>query len=322
MKFKYISILVLSTLFILGCSKEVEKEVGPSEISRTIVHDMGTTVIYGTPKRIVTLYQGATDGAIALGITPVGIVQSWSVNPIYEYLADDLTDSILVGLETQPNLEEIAKLQPDLIIASTVRHEKIYEQLSQIAPTVAHETVYKFKETVELMAEALGEEDKAISILSSWDTRVKDLNSKLSNEFSDKWPVDVSVLNFRTDHARIYVTGFAGDILKELGFTRSEVQQKSADAGNVVIKLTTKESIPSMDGDVFFIFNADGHNANAAAINKTFEDWTQHPLWTNLKAVKNGTDYIVDEVAWNMGGGILAANIMLDQIYDRFNLEY
>lgn len=323
-----LAIVVLVTA--VGCGvKEVEnsavepdqEKVTEKEEIRYVEHAMGKTEIIGTPKRIVTLYQGATDVAIALGVKPVGIVESWVEKPVYNYLREELKDTPIVGQETQPNLEEIAKLKPDLIIASKLRHEKIYEQLSQIAPTVTHETVFKFKETVDLMGQALNKKVEAEKLLLNWDNRVVDFKEKISDKLGDEWPIEVSVLNFRTDHARIYVTGFAGDILSELGFVRPESQKKAAEEGNVVLKLTTKESIPSMNADVFFIFAADGHNSDAEAIQRTYEEWTNHPLWKNLDAVKNDRAYTVDDVAWNMGGGYLSANEMLDQIYDRFGLE-
>lgn len=294
-----------------------QEEVTQNEEVRAVEHAMGTTEIKGTPKRIVTLYQGASDVAIAFGVKPVGIVESWVEKPIYNYLREDLVDIPIVGLETQPNLEEIAKLNPDLIIASKIRHEKIYEQLSQIAPTVVHETVFKFKETVELMGEAMNKEEDAKKLLTDWDNRVADFKGKVSTKLGDEWPIEVSVLNFRTDHARIYVTGFAGDILKELGFVRPEVQRKAAEEGNVILKLTTKESIPSMNADVFFTFLGD----NSEDIKKTYDEWTSHPLWENLNAIKNNRSYLVDDVAWNMGGGYVSANVMLDQIYEHFGLE-
>lgn len=296
-------------------SKQVESEV------RTVKHAMGETPITGTPKKIVTLYQGATDAAVALGIIPVGVVESWTQQPTYEYLRNDLKEVPIVGVETQPNLEEISKLKPDLIIASKLRHEKIYDQLSQIAPTVTHETVFKFKDTVKLVGQAANLEEKANQLLADWDKRVADFKADISAKLGDQWPVEVSVLNFRTDHARIYVTGFAGDILSELGFVRPKSQQEAADKDNVVLQLTSMESIPSMNADVFFIFNADGHNADSELIKKTYKEWTEHPLWKTLDAVKNEQVTIVDEVAWNMGGGIIAANRMLDQIEAHYQLN-
>lgn len=295
-----------------------QKEAQAEEV-RVVEHAMGKTEIKGTPQRIVTLYQGAADAAVALGVKPVGVVESWLEKPIYEYLRDDLQGVQVVGLETQPNLEEIAKLKPDLIIASKLRHEKIYEQLSQIAPTVTHETVFKFKETVELMGKAMNKEDKAKELLAAWDSRVADFKEKISAKLGDKWPIEASVLNFRADHARIYVTGYAGDILNELGFVRSEYQQQEAEKGTVVVKLTDKESIPNMNADVFFMFLSDpGENE---AVQKTYEEWTNHPLWKNLDAVKAGQVYKIDEVAWNMAGGIISANTMLDQLYEHFELQ-
>ncbi len=296
-------------------------ETANASNTRVVEHAMGKTTVEGTPTRVVTLYQGATDAAVALGIKPVGVVESWTQQPMYEYLRDDLKDVPIVGLETQPNVEEIAKLKPDLIIASKLRHEKIYATLSEIAPTVTHETVFKFKDTVKLIGQAADVEEKADQLLKQWDDRVADFSTKVTEKLGDQWPIEVSVLNFRTDHARIYVTGFAGDILTELGFVRPEVQQKAAEEGNVVLQLTSMESIPSMNADVFFIFNADGHSPDADLIQKTYDDWTSHPLWKQLDAVKNNQITIVDDVAWNMGGGYIAANQMLDQIYAHFELE-
>jgi iron complex transport system substrate-binding protein len=334
-----IAAILLLMIFVVGCggnepeggveqpkqqeesadNTENKEEAGQTEEARVIEHAMGTTEIKGTPERIVTLYQGATDVSVALGVKPVGVVESWVEQPIYKYLRDDLDGVPIVGLETQPNLEEIAKLKPDLIIASKLRHEKIYDQLSQIAPTVTHETVFKFKDTVELMGKAMNKEDKANELLSDWDNRVADFKEKISAKLGDKWPVEASVLNFRADHARIYVTGYAGDILSELGFVRSEYQQKEAEKGTVVVKLTDKESIPNMNADVFFLFLSDP--GQDSAVQKTYEDWTNHPLWKNLDAVKADQVYQIDEVAWNMAGGMISANTMLDQLHEHFGLE-
>ena len=145
---------------------------------------MGTTTIEGTPTKIVTLYQGATDVAVAMGIKPVGVVESWAEAPVYNYMKNELDGVAIVGQETQPNLEEIAKLKPDLIIASKVRHEEIYDQLSQIAPTVAHETVFDFKGTAEMMGQAMNQEDKVNELLGDWDTRVADFQTKIKRSLA------------------------------------------------------------------------------------------------------------------------------------------
>ncbi|MFC4324294.1 ABC transporter substrate-binding protein [Litchfieldia salsa] len=329
-KFSLLAIILVFTMFLAACGNQGAEEAPATENKseqtedtgaeeeqaeadvREITHALGTTKIEGTPQKIVTLYQGATDAIVAFEVKPVGVVESWVQQPNYEYLRADLEGVKIVGLETQPNLEEIAALKPDLIIASKLRHEEVYAQLSEIAPTVAHETVFDFKGTVELMGEAMNQQEKADELLAAWDNRVADFQTKVADKLGDKWPVNVSILNFRADHARIYFTGFAGSILAELGFTRPENQQ-SEEWG---VQLTDKESITEMNADVFYIFNEDD-----PAVQKTFEEWTAHPLWKNLDAVKAEQVHMVDEVTWNMAGGIIAANLMLDDVYDRFELE-
>ncbi|MDQ0229587.1 ABC transporter substrate-binding protein [Metabacillus malikii] len=319
-RFITIFLLAVSLLITLvGCGNQTEKTAsegsGKKEESqvREIAHAMGKTKIEGTPKKIVTLYQGATDALVAFEMTPVGAVESWLEQPIYHYLKEDIGEVQIVGQETQPNLEEIAKLKPDLIIASKIRHEEVYEQLSEIAPTIVHETVFDYKGTVQLMGEAMNEEAKAKEIISAWEMRVADFQTKVKEKLGDKWPLHVSVVNFREDHARIYLTGFAGSILNELGF---KGPKDLSDDSQDILQLTDKESISEMNADVIYLFMEDNE-----AVKKTYEQWTGHPLWENLDAVTNDEVHQVDEIIWNMGGGITAANLMLDDLYKKFELE-
>lgn len=286
------------------------EEANANEDVRVIEHALGKTEIEGTPQRIVTLYQGATDVAVALGVKPIGIVESWVEKPIYEYLRADLEGVQLLGLETQPNLEEIHKLKPDVIIASLTRHEDIYNQLSQIAPTVMRGQVYEWKDTVELMGETLNREEQANQLMEDWKNRVADFKAKMG----DRLPIEVAITNFRADHARIFYMGYAGNILKELGFSRPE----GHDQDTWGIKLTSKEAIPDMNADMIFNFNS---GTDTEAIQKTYEEWTNHPLWKSLDAVKNDRVIQVNEVTWNSAGGYITANMMLDDLYEIFELE-
>lgn len=319
------ALLLSFSILLVGCEKDASKEASTEKeddtseeskkegTSREITHAMGVTKIDGTPTKIVTLYQGATDVAVAMGVKPVGVVESWMEQPIYNYLKKDLDGVAIVGLETQPNLEEIAKLKPDLIIASKVRHEEVYEQLSQIAPTIVHETVFDFKGTAEMMGEAMNKEDKVAELIGNWDSRVADFQTKIKDKLGDKWPFHVAVLNFRADHARIYVTGYAGSILNELGF---KGPKNLTDDSLEIVKLTDKESITQMNADVIYTFMEDDE-----AVKKTYKEWTDHPLWKELDAVKANQVFQVGEINWNYAGGILSANLMLDDIYKKFELE-
>ncbi|WP_246031818.1 ABC transporter substrate-binding protein [Salibacterium salarium] len=286
-------------------------DTSSEEDTRTVEHAMGETEIEGTPEKVVTLYQGANDTAAALGVEPVGIVESWTEKPIYKYLRDDLEGTEIIGEETQPNLEAIAEMDPDVIIANKTRHEDIYEDLSAIAPTVMGEAVYKWEDTLNIMGQALNMQEEADELLASYEERIATFQEKMGEEL----PIEASITNFRADHARIFYMGFAGRVLEDAGFERPEGHDNTDEWG---IKLSSKESIPEADAEVIFNFNS---GTETEQIEETFEEWTDHPLWQELEAVENDQVHMVDEETWNAGGGVLAANLMVDDLYEIFDVE-
>lgn len=210
-------------------------------------------------------------------------------------------------------MEEIAALNPDVIIAAKIRHEAVYNQLSQIAPTLVHETVFQFKETLDLVAAATGREAAATQWQQSWDARIAEFQQKVAELDNIDWPQQVALLNFRNDHARIYYSSFAGNILNELGFERPEAHRKDVWG----VKLTSKESIPAMNAEVLFIFMTE----TDPTVMENYAAWTGHPLWNTLDAVRNDQVYRIDQVDWNMGGGPIAARRMVDSVFDHYGLE-
>lgn len=263
--------------------------------------------------RIVTLYQGATDSAVALGIRPVGVVESWLEKPMYHYLRAPLADVTQVGLETQPNLEKIAWLDPDLIVATRFRHQRVMPLLEKTAPTLVAGKVYDFKASLMHIAEATGRQPTARALLEKWDQRVTDFRDQIRHSSVTPWPQKAAVVRFKSDHVRIYSSGFAGSILDELGFE----QPSSLDDQGWGIKLTSEENIPAINADVIFVLLEPGD----PAIRQNYQRWTSHPLWQQLDAVANERVFEVDAVNWIMGGGILAANAMLDDLYAHYGLE-
>ena len=276
-----------------------------------VSHAMGSTEVSGSVQRVVTLYQGATDSAVALGVTPVGAVASWVQQPTYNYLRDALEHVTIVGLETQPNLEAIARLKPDLIIAAKARHEKIYGQLSQIAPTVMANTVFDFQRSLALTAEATGHEALGEQLWQAWQARTAKFRAQLQAQTS-QWPLTASILNARADHMRIYLQdSFPGTVLNDIGF--ASPMPKHTGWG---LKLKTKEALPQVNADVFFVML----EPQDAAIRQTYQNWRQHPIWQVLKAPRNDQVYSVNVVTWMFSGGILGANLILDEISDLYQL--
>ncbi|USK69702.1 ABC transporter substrate-binding protein [Peribacillus asahii] len=316
------AILAVFVLAACGNTKDEGTEQADNkekkETSYTVEHAMGTTEVKGNPERIVVLTNEGTEALLALGIKPVGAVQSWLGDPWYDHIKDDMKDVEVVGLESEVNLEKIAALKPDLIIGNKLRQEAVYDKLSQIAPTIFSETLRgDWKENFSLYAKAVNQEEKGKEVLQQYDDKVAALKEKLG----DKTNQEVSVVRFMAGVTRIYYTdSFSGVIFNELGFKRTEQQTEmfKADSklGNLAIEVG-KEMIPKMDGDVLFYFTyAPEGDPNAVATEK---EWTNDPLWKKLSVVQDGKTYKVDDAVWNTAGGVLAANIMLDDIEKIFS---
>lgn len=300
-------------LLVTSCSGTVSDSVSELETKnasqsteqRTVAHAMGETTVPAEPQRVIVLTNEATDMALALGITPVGAVKSWSGEPYYDYITDDMRDVPIVGDELQPSLEQIAALQPDLIIGSQVRQGPIYEQLSAIAPTVFSEIIGEtWQENLLLYGQALNREAEAKTLLAEWDARVAELREKWSDR-----DLEVSLVRFMPGAARIYLKdSFPGQILEEVGLQRPSDQDQAGFAQEVSL-----EQIPQMNGDVLFYFTYTGEGDNQAP-NAVTTPWTSHPLWKQLDVVQSGQAYPVSDVVWTMAGGIQAAHLLLDDL--------
>lgn len=220
----------------------------------TVEHAMGKTEVPANPKRVVILTNEGTEALLELGVKPVGAVKSWTGDPWYPHIKDKMKDVKVVGDEGQVNVETIASLKPDLIIGNKMRHEKVYEQLKAIAPTVFSETLRgEWKDNFKFYAKALNKEKEGQKVVADYESRIKDLKGKLG----DKVNQEISMVRFMPGDVRIYHGDtFSGVILKELGFKRPGDQNKDDFAERNV----SKERISAMDGDVLFYFTFDKGN--------------------------------------------------------------
>ncbi|RAV13775.1 ABC transporter substrate-binding protein [Paenibacillus contaminans] len=303
-----LSLVLISLLAACGKSATETPSPEPSptqNAARTITHAMGSTPITGTPQRIVVLTTQGTETLLELGIQPVGAVKSWIGNPWYDHIKDRMNGVQVVGDETQPNMELIASLKPDLILGTKVRQEKIYDQLTAIAPTVFTENLGdSMLENFELYTKALNKETEGKAVLDQFNKLIADTKAKLG----DKTKLQISMARFQPDKVRVYLKqNFAGVVLEKLGFARPESQNKKEFTLDIV-----KEQLPMLDGDVLFYFTSDRDGATAAT--DLAKSWFKDPLAQNMNVVKSNRIFNVDEAIWNSAGGMMAAKLLVKDI--------
>ncbi|RAP73425.1 ABC transporter substrate-binding protein [Paenibacillus montanisoli] len=278
---------------------------------RVITHSMGETPIKGTPLRVVVLTNEGTEALLALGVKPVGAVKSWTGDPWYEHIKSQMEGVEVVGEESQPNIELIASLKPDLILGNKLRQEKVYDQLKAIAPTVFSETLRgAWQDNFMLYADALGKKAEGEKIIADYDNRTVDFKSKAGDKLNAK----VSVVRFMAGKTRIYLGDtFTGLAFSKLGITRPDSQLNYKDT---FVEEITKERLPEVDADKLFYFTYETGDGKGTAME---EEMMKDPLWQSLAVVKNKQAYRVSDAIWNTSGGVISANLMLDElakIYD------
>ena len=284
---------------VAACSDSGEADdAGSGSETRTVQTAMGSVEVPVDPQRVVVLDTGELDNALALGVTPVGAVTTDVDSEFLGYLGDRTDGIETVGTINEPNLEQIAAADPDLILSSKSRHEKLYDQLSDIAPTVFSEAVgYTWKQNFRLHAEALGLQDKADELMADYDSRA----AKIADELADD--ATISLVRFVPGQTRLYSEkSFSGVILNDVGAKVPE----AARGADTFIELS-QEKLGVADADYILT------STYGAADDTDQGAVTNSGLWTGLEAVKDGRTAEVDDDLIS-GIGILAADGFLDAL--------
>lgn len=298
------SLLLVLALGLAACSSDPVEDKGGSGETRQITHAMGTATVPVKPQRVVVLDTDKIDTAVTLGVKLIGAARTAEVDSFPKYLGE-LGDVKPVGLLTEPDLEAIAALKPDLILGTKFRQEKFYDELAAIAPTVFTEKVgVTWKENFLLDGKALGQEQKAKDLLAGYEKRAKELGAKLPNASALK----VSIVRFMPAEIRVYgPEGFSGIVVKDAGLGRPERQLLAAKDDKRFDKVSP-ERIAEVDGDVIFV------SAYGAKAEQQQATVTAGALWKGLSAVKANKVHPVTDETWMTGIGVTAASRILDDL--------
>lgn len=278
--------------------------------ARTLDTAFGDVDVEGTPERVVTLYEGALDAALAAGITPLGAVTTRGGDNVAEYVEAHLGDDrpAIMGVVREINIEAVLAQQPDLILAPAQLSDQQYQLLSQIAPTVVPHTqplaADNWKAEAQLYGEALNRETAIEEAIAEVDQRTAELAEALAaadvsgTAFLVRWmPGGPMVMS-----ENLIATG----LLERVGL---DVQ--GADLigeRGVHSDVLSLENLAEIDGDWLFLatLNEDGQAALEAA--------KQSAAFTRLEVVQQEQVVPVNGQLWSSANGPLAAQAILDDI--------
>jgi iron complex transport system substrate-binding protein len=288
-------------------------EPAPDDSSVKIEHAMGSTTIEGRPERIVALDSSYADATLLLEKELVGITtyRSYSTD-LPDYLGDAraeyAADVESVGELEAPSLEKIAALKPDLIVSAKVRHEALYDQLSKIAPTIMSETTgATFKENIELLADAVGEEDLATEKISAYEEAAGAVGAAINEEAGNP---TISVTRFLDGPTRLYLKDtYSGIVLDDAGLARPKAQDTTGFALEI-----SEENIKEADADKIFVAT---YADEAGVADKTKAAFEANPLWEPL--APKVTE--VSDETWMTAVSIQGGYYILSDLAEEFGVE-
>lgn len=305
---KFLVVGLLSVFIVVSCqSDSVRQPSNPQSVDcRIVQHVLGKACVPKVASRLVSLDNITLADAAALGVSSIGaaIYDSQETDYLKDYLANyDQMERL--GNPSQPSLEKILKLKPDLIMGVKFTGEPIFSQLSQIAPTAIGEWVGfpSWREYFNFVAYVLGKEEEANKVWGQYKQRIANIKSALGNHLKD---MEVSTVYARK--GRIYIdtnTTFIGGILTEIGIRQPTYTGVSK---NGTLPLS-EEAILDIDTDILFITVYNDEDSR-----KSLAKWQQKPLWQKLKVVQENRVYIMAGDVWK-GGNPIAANLVIDDLY-------
>lgn len=287
-------------------SKTTNSSSASSEV--TIKTANGDVKVPTNPKKIVTLDLGAADTIRALGKESSIVGMPKKTLPAY---LKNLPSSIKnVGSMKEPNMEAIAALKPDLIIASG-RTAQYVKKLKEIAPTVLFQTDNKdywgsTKKNILSLASIFGEDGtkKAKSELATLDKEIQTVVA--ANEKSNKNALAmmlnegaISAFGAKSRFAFLYST---------LKFKPTDAKIKESRHGQEV----SFESIKQINPDIIFVLN---RTLAIGGDNSSNKDLLNNSLIQETNAAKNKTIVNLTSDLWYLsGGGLESTKLMIEDV--------
>lgn len=272
----------------------------------TVKDQKGEFSIDYTPKRIVALEYSYVDALAQLGVSPVGVADDNDPTRILPSVREKIQPWQSVGTRSQPSLEAIAALKPDLIIADDNRHSAVYEELKKIAPTVVfnsrNENYHENLETAQKIGDLLGQSDSMKARIAKHQQSIQEIAKNIKKS-GEKAVVGIS----RETQFYLYNNNsYAGGLVEALGFTMPKNAEKNKPSTVVGLEQLVAEK-PEL-----LILT---HYREESIAKK----WEAEALWKLIPAVKNQRILVVNDNLWARARGMDAAVLMAQEVADFIN---
>ena len=300
----------MTAMMFVGCaSNGTANEDKTTENTVTVTDVRGDVEIPADPQRIVDL-SGNSDILSILGYDVVGTANSdaYDYTKFPSYLDETLKGAEILGYSMQDTMdvEAVMNLNPDLIVISTVQ-EKMYDALSEIAPTVMIQLeALNWKDDVKAFAKVFNKEEAANEWLANYEAKAKEAGDKIKAKYGE----DTTYLSFLASGGQFFIfdgAGFGDVLYNDMGLAKPAGMPEQTD---ISLPVVTYEGLAAIQSDYIFVIATDEDLAQLEA----------NSIWNNLPAVKNGNVVVLESSPYfNQGYSSIGREILVDEIGDMLN---
>lgn len=300
----------MTAMMFVGCASNSatnEDKVNGNTVTVTDVR--GEVEIPANPQRIVDL-SGNSDILSILGYDVIGTANSdaYDYTKLPSYLEETLSGAEILGYSYQDTMdvEAIMNLNPDLIVISTIQ-EKMYDQLSEIAPTVMIQLeALNWKDDVRALGKVFGKEEVANEWIANYEAKAKEAGDKIKSEFG----ADTTYLSILANPNGFNVfdgAGFGDVLYSDMGLAKPVGMPEQTD---VSLPVVSYEGLASIQADYIFVMGSDEELAQIKS----------NPIWNSLPAVKEG--HVIELPSspyFNQGYSSIGRELLVNEIGDMLN---
>lgn len=235
--------------------------------------------IESQPQRIITLANFATDLMVALGKEPLAITTYEGKRPVY--LGKNVDNAIDLGDITTPNLEMMAKLNPDLTVGMLRYNGPFEKQITDMGYFLAYHTanVNQSVQVVKNLGEALGYAKEATALNDQFQAMRENFANKAKE--SKQSPTYLFLWNFHDTFYAFQDNLMSAQLLSDLGARNLVGYNKAVDLAENAFKILDPEQLLALNPDYLFVFSSHGGPIK------------HNPIFERLNAIKNGHAYSV-----------------------------
>lgn len=222
----------------------------------TVSHLFGKTVVKEPPKRVVSAGYTEQDDLLAVGVVPVAVTNWFGDQPfaVWPWAQPKLGSAqpVVLNLDTGIQVDQIAGLKPDLIVAINAGLDAdTYQKLSAIAPTIAQSDGDAFFEPWKTQATTIGQAvfqaDQMHSLIDAVDRKFLDVAQK-NPQWKDKKAL---LLQGKLWQGNVVATmpGWRTEFLTQMGLLAilDSIKPYAADHRAVIPRDHIKEVLDSAD---------------------------------------------------------------------------